>query len=155
MRIFRIADGRHALWEGMGAAVIGGRWNSPGRAVIYGSLSYSCAMLEILVHASIGRIPTAHCLLTVDVPDEVSVERHAWDALPDGWDTENSASARQFGDRWIQENRSAVLLIPSVLAKLEWNALVNPAHPDSRKLIPSQPEKLVWDKRLFERPASS
>lgn len=41
------------LWDGTGAALVGGRWNSPGRPVIYGSLSYSCAMLEMLAHASI------------------------------------------------------------------------------------------------------
>jgi RES domain-containing protein len=38
-----------------------------------------------------------------------------------------------------------------VIARLEWNALVNPQHPDAAKLLVSQPEKVVWDKRLFER----
>ena len=52
MRIYRIADSRHALWDGTGAAMVGGRWNSPGRAVIYGSLSYACSMLEILAFSS-------------------------------------------------------------------------------------------------------
>jgi RES domain-containing protein len=46
IRVYRIADERHAIWDGTGAALVGGRWNSPGRPVIYGSLSYACAMLE-------------------------------------------------------------------------------------------------------------
>ena len=150
MRIFRIGDERHPLWDGTGAALVGGRWNSPGRQVIYGSLSYACAMLETLAHASIGRIPTTHRFLMADVPDGVAVERRDANMLPHGWDAESSSSARKFGDQWIKEGRSAILLVPSVVARLEWNALVNPLHMDSARLILSVSEKVVWDKRLFE-----
>jgi RES domain-containing protein len=153
MRIFRIADQRHPLWDGSGAALVGGRWNSPGRAVIYGSLSYACAMLEMLAHAGIGRVPATHRLVIAEVPQEVidATERRAAEALPAGWDAENSASARAFGDQWLKEARSAVLLVPSVVARLEWNALVNPAHPDAGRLLISPSQEVVWDKRLFER----
>ncbi len=151
MQIFRIADERHPLWDGTGAALVGGRWNSPGQPVIYGSLSYSCAMLEMLAHANIGRIPTTHCFVIAEIPDAVAIERHDAASLPVEWAVENSSAARLFGDRWLKEARSAILVIPSVVARLEWNALVNPLHPDSSKLIVSLPEKVVWDKRLFER----
>lgn len=153
MRIFRIGDERHPLWDGTGAALVGGRWNSPGRQVIYSSLSYACAMLEILAHASIGRIPTTHRFLIADVPDGVTIERHDASTLPFGWDAEGSSSARCFGDQWLKEVRSVILLVPSVVVRLEWNALVNPLHPDSARLVISPSEKVVWDKRLFERPA--
>ncbi len=155
MRIFRIADGRHPVWDGTGAALVGGRWNSPGRALIYGSLSYACALLEVLAHAGIGRVPTTHCVVIAEVPDGLVVERAQADALMAGWDAENSASARAFGDQWLEQARSAVLLVPSVVARLEWNALVNPGHPDASKLLPCRPEKVVWDKRLFERKPDS
>lgn len=130
---------------------MGGRWNSPGRQVIYGSLSYACAMLEILAQASIGRIPSTHCFLIADAPDGVTVERRDASSLPFGWDAENSSSVRAFGDQWLKEARSAILLVPSVVAKLERIALVNPLHPDSAKLTKSGSEKVVWDRRLFER----
>ncbi|MGZ8955920.1 MAG: RES family NAD+ phosphorylase [Methylovulum sp.] len=151
MRIFRIGDERHPIWDGTGAAFIGGRWNSPGKPVIYGSLSYSCAMLEILAHANIGRIPTTHRFVAVEVPDNVSVEFCDEHSIPVGWDSENSASARAFGDQWLKEARSAVLVVPSVIARLDRNVLVNPLHPDASKLIIADPEKVIWDKRLFER----
>lgn len=151
MRLFRIGDERHPIWDGTGAALLGGRWNSAGRPVIYGALSYSCAMLETLAHAGIGRIPRTHRHVTVDVADGVSVERRDADALPDGWDAEGSASARAFGDRWLDERRSAVLVVPSVVARLDRIALVNPRHPDAALLRPSEPERVVWDRRLFER----
>lgn len=149
MQIFRIGDQRHAIWDGTGAALIGGRWNSPGKPLIYGSLSYSCAMLEILAHANIGRIPTSHKLVIVDVPDDVSIESHNENTLPDGWDQENSSSARTFGDQWLSEARTALLIVPSVIARLDKNILVNPFHSDANKLVVSSPKEIIWDKRLF------
>ena len=153
MQIFRIGDERHPIWDGTGAALIGGRWNSPGKPVIYGSLSYSCALLEILAHANIGRIPTTQRFVVADVPDRVSVASYDEQSLPVGWDSENSASARAFGDQWLKEERVAVLVVPSVIARLDRNALVNPLHPEANQLMVTAPEKIIWDKRLFERPS--
>ena len=79
------------------------------------------------------------------------MESHNASTLPTNWDTENSASAKAFGDQWLNEARSAVLVVPSVIAKLDCNALVNPSHPDASKLISSPPEQVIWDKRLFDR----
>ena len=138
MQIFRIGDERHPIWDGTGAALISGRWNSPGKPVIYGSLSYSCALLEILAHANIGRI---------------SVASYDEQSLPVGWDSENSASTRAFGDQWLKEERVAVSVVPSVIARLDRNALVNPLHPNANQLMVTAPEKIIGDKRLFERPS--
>ena len=149
MHLYRIGDERHPLWDGTGAALIGGRWNSPGRSIIYASLSYGGAMLEILAHASIGRVPTTHCYVIADVPEDVSVERHDAATLPMDWDADNTVSTRRFGDAWLNEMRSAIMLVPSVVARLEWNALVNPAHPQATRITLSAAERVVWDKRLF------
>ena len=150
MRIYRIADQRHPIWDGTGAALLGGRWNSPGRPAIYGSLSSACAMLEILAHAGIGRIPGAQEIVIAKVPDEDAlVERHDRESLPEGWDAEDSGVARQLGDDWLASRRSLVLMVPSVVARLEFNAVVNPAHPDFPRMRVSAPEAVVWDRRLF------
>lgn len=151
MQLFRIGDSRHTLWDGTGAAMVGGRWNSPGAPAIYGSLSYACCMLEILVHANIGRIPTTHCYVVADVPANVPIERHDSQTLPLGWDGDDPSIARRFGDQWLVEVRSAVLVVPSVVAKLEWNAVVNPRHPAASHLVVSQSQKVIWDQRLFGR----
>jgi RES domain-containing protein len=153
MQIYRIGDSRHALWDGAGAAMVGGRWNSPGQAAIYGSLSYACSMLEILVHANIGKIPTTHGYVVAEVPADVRVENHDSLTLPLGWDGDDPSIARRFGDQWLAELRSAVLIIPSVVAKLEWNAVVNPLHPAAVQLVVSQSQKVIWDQRLFGRMA--
>ena len=151
MQVYRIGDSRHPLWDGTGAAMVGGRWNSPGRPAIYGSLSYACAMLEILVHANIGRVPATHAYMVAEIPDSISVERHEAKSLPDGWDGDDPSIARRFGDQWLQEARSAVLVVPSVVARLEFNAVINPLHADASQLLLSPSQKVIWDKRLFTR----
>jgi len=108
-------------------------------------------MLEILVHSNIGRIPTNHRFVTVEIPEGISVERVDGEALPSDWDAEHSASAAAFGDRWLDEARSAILIVPSVIARYDANVLVNPVHPEAARLRPSAPEEVRWDRRLFER----
>ncbi|MFM0197967.1 RES family NAD+ phosphorylase [Paraburkholderia strydomiana] len=152
MRIFRIADSRHPVWSGTGAMLVGGRFNSPGRPVIYGALSFAGAMLEVLVHARIGKVPRHHVWVETDVPDDIEVERVEARELPAGWDGPDLQVARYIGDRWIGEGRSAVLVVPSVVARAESNVLVNPAHPAAARLVVSAPQPVVWDRRLFSAP---
>ena len=149
MQLFRIADARHPIWDATGAAFVGGRWNKVGQPVIYASPSYSCAMLEILAHANIGRIPKHQMFVRINVPNTLRIERFEDGALPNGWDTQDCRVARQFGDKWLAEARSAILLVPSVVARLDFIAVVNPAHPDAKLLKPTDPENVVWDERLF------
>lgn len=151
MRLYRIADRRHPVWDGTGALLIGGRFNSPGRAVIYGATTFAGAMLEVLVHARIGKVPSSHVVVVADAPDEIAVERADSAALPPGWDGPDTEIARAFGDRWIAERRTAILLVPSVVAREEWNALVNPAHPHAVHIVIGEPRPVVWDERLFRR----
>ncbi len=153
MRIYRIADRRHEVWNGNGAMLVGGRFNSPGRPVIYGAMSFAGAMLEILVHSRIGKVPRQHVVVVADVPDDIALERAGPDDLPAGWDAVNDPrTARGLGDRWLADLRSAVLIVPSVVARLEWNVLVNPMHPDAARLVVPAPEPVRWDERLFRAP---
>jgi len=150
MRIFRIADSRHPVWNGTGAMLVGGRFNSPGRPVIYGALTFAGAMLEVLVHARIGKVPRRHVCVVATVPDGIAVERAGAEALPPDWDAlDDPRAARTFGDRWLAEARTAILLVPSVVARAEWNVLVNPMHPEATKLEIGIPEPVKWDERLF------
>ena len=151
VKLVRIADNRHPVWDGTGAGLFGGRWNSPGRMAIYASQNYSCAMLELLVHSGIGRIPSTHHAVNVEVPELVATEKIELAQLPTGWDWETTSISRAIGDRWLEEKRSAVLLIPSAVVRQEWNAVINPAHPDFTLLRVSEPVPVVWDRRLFER----
>jgi RES domain-containing protein len=149
MRIYRIADRRHPVWDGTGALLMGGRFNSPGRAVIYGAATFAGAMLEVLVHARIGKVPRSHVVVAADVPDDIPVERAGTESLPSGWDSPGNETSREFGDRWIAELRTPILLVPSVVAREEWNVLVNTAHPLATRIVVGETRPVIWDERLF------
>jgi RES domain-containing protein len=146
---FRIADGRRPIFDGTGALLVGGRWNSPGHPVIYGAASYAGAMLERLVHAGTGRIPKNQRVVVISIPARVAREEWSLEGLPRDWDSRDSVVARNLGDDWLQSQRSATLIVPSAVAKFEKNIVINPAHRDFKWITASKPESVVWDVRLF------
>lgn len=148
---WRIADGRFDPFSAIGASLVGGRWNSPGLGVIYASRSYAGAMLECLAHAGIGRVPRTHVAIEITVPNDLTIERHDENSLPTGWDHADLRVARAFGDAWLRGQTAAVLVVPSVVARREGNVLLNPRHPDFRRISAGLPEPVIWDARLFGR----
>lgn len=148
---WRIADGRFEPFSGVGASLVGGRWNSPGLSVIYASRNYAGALLETLAHAGIGRVPKTHVAIAITIAGGVTVERYDEDGLPDGWEQSDLRVARAIGDAWIRQRRTAVLVVPSVVARKEGNVLLNPQHPDFKKITVARPEAVIWDARLFAR----
>jgi RES domain-containing protein len=151
MKCFRIGDARFPLFDATGARLYGGRWNSPGRAVLYAAETYSGAILEILVHANLNRLPRTYGVLIIEIPASLAVERLAPNDLP-GWSLSNQAISRAFGDLWLADARSPILMVPSlVTGGREHNVLLNPAHPDFARITHSKPEPVVWDERLFAK----
>jgi RES domain-containing protein len=151
MRAFRIADRRFPIFDGTGARLAGGRWNSPGRPVIYAAETFAGALLEVLVHANLGRVPKTHAVVEITIPDNIAVEIVRPEELP-GWDAENQVLTRSYGDQWLKERRTAALLVPSVVMRgRERNVLLNPEHRAFKRVVASEPQDVVWDERLFRR----
>ncbi|KAF0190552.1 MAG: RES domain-containing protein [Gammaproteobacteria bacterium] len=148
---YRIADSRFPLFDGRGAMLEGGRWNSPGYPVIYASLSQSCAMLEILAQTNIGKVPKHHKLIKIEIPANLNVETVSLTALP-GWNHRNQGVSRAFGDTWLTSKRSVALIVPSVIALHDRNLIINPLHPEFSQITSSAPEDIQWDERLFKNP---
>jgi RES domain-containing protein len=152
MIAYRIADGRHSIYDGTGAMLSGGRWNSVGKKVIYAAGSYAGAMLEILVHANSSIPPKHHQVVRIVIPEKVKIETLLPAQLPN-WDAEDLTAARSFGDRWLEEARTAVLCVPSVITEgRESNVLINPLHARAHLIQASLPEAVHWDARLFSTP---
>jgi RES domain-containing protein len=151
MRFFRIADRRFPIFDGTGARLIGGRWNSPGRPMIYAEETFAGALLEVLVHSNLGRVPKTQAVVEITVPGTVAIEALAGGNVP-RWDAADQKASRAFGDQWLGEQRSAVLVVPSVVTRgRENNVLINPAHPDFGQIIAGKPQSVNWDRRLFQR----
>lgn len=151
LRAWRIADGRFPIFSGAGARDHGGRWNSPGTEVIYASASFSCAMLEQLARAGIGHLPKGQVWIEINAPAILIEVVEPEDNL--GWDREDRLASQAYGDQWIREQRTAVLVVPSVAANgLEKNVIINPAHKDFGKITCTEPKSMEWNQRFLVPP---
>lgn len=146
---FRIGDpnGAYPIFDATGSTLAPGRWNTPGSPLIYTSQHYSTALLEKLVHGS-GRLPPNQHYVELTLPRGLSYEIFSPPTLPD-WDSMPATASKVFGERWCLEKRSAILLVPSVVARLDGNILVNPGHPEFRMIDVSLHQPVFWDRRLF------
>lgn len=153
MRFYRIADSRHAPESGEGARLHGGRWNSPGRAVIYACETQTGAMLEKLVHTN-GRMPKHQVCVVFEAPDTLKTTSVDPKDIP-GWAAADMVASRKAGDAWLEKAPTSALLVPSVVFDFERNVLLNPEHPDFRRIRVAGTEPVRWDERLFtEKPRS-
>ena len=149
MLAFRIADRRHAIFDPTGAFLQGGRCNSAGKRVHlcgsdlrWGSAGSSRACQSWSRSQNPSWCRNHH-------PERVSAETVTGAEL-EAWVSADLPASRRFGDQWLDERRSAVLLVPSVaLQGREVNVLINPDHPDFARIEASSPEAVVWDPRFF------
>jgi RES domain-containing protein len=147
---WRIVRAKHAAtaFTGEGAARNGGRWNSRGVRVVYTSSTKSLAALETLVHLN-PPMPFKYAAIRITFENAI-VEAVSAKVLPPGWQAEPPPLAsKRFGDAWVREARSAALELPSVLISGEPNYLLNPAHPDFKKISLGLPEPFIFDARLL------
>jgi len=140
-------DGEFPIYDARGSALFPGRWNTADTPVIYASEHYSTGLLEMLAHGS-GHLPANQHYVAITVPKTTSYEVVTKDHLA-RWDTPEPTSSREFGASWVREGRSALLLVPSFVARLERNVIINPAHTDSAHIEVGLAEPVWWDDRLF------
>lgn len=119
---------QQVAFDGEGARLYGGRWNSRGHSCVYLASSESLAMLELMAHLDDYNLLQHYLLIQVRLPPE-SVLQLSTGRLPDDWRDEPAPpSTAQIGDRWLDSMESLALAVPSVLVPHEWNYIVNPAH---------------------------
>jgi RES domain-containing protein len=146
-RVYRVCRAIHARLDGEGANQVGGRWNSPGHAVVYMAQSVSLAVLENLVHMSKTDFPVGYVSVSAVIPDELRIltEDEVRKDLPD-------AGPRVLGDHWLGSLVSAVLRVRSAIVPEEFNFLLNPRHPGFAQIIAEPAIPFVFDERLFLYP---
>ena len=122
----------------------------PGNRLSYGSEHQSLAMLEYFVHLDRDDSPGDLVLAIAEIPDGVTRERVEVKNLPAKW-RESAAPPEltRIGDEFAQRADHCILLVPSVLAPNENNCLINPEHPDFKKIVFRQVEPLSYDPRMF------
>ena len=146
---WRVVKRRYAskAFDGEGARISGGRWNSAGHAVVYTSATTSLGLLEILVHTK-ARLRSFYFAVPVifdaDLVETVEPERLPvdWRSLPAPF------SLKRIGDEWVVSLRSCILEVPSVVVPHESNFILNPGHPDFASLEIREPITLEIDSRI-------
>jgi RES domain-containing protein len=149
-RIVRAARVNSAF-TGEGARVYGGRWNSRGTAVIYVSEHESLAALELFVHVTPLSPNDRYRSFRLEWEDKLT-QYFSVKSLPPHWNAEPPTfQTMQVGDEWIRAGKSVALAVPSVLSTSEMNFLLNPRHPDFKRIKISQPVLYRFDSRLLNR----
>jgi RES domain-containing protein len=150
--VWRITRDAYQALDGEGARLNGGRWSDEGRAVVYTSQSLSLAALEYLVHVDPLLAPSDLVAMEIELPDDPGVGAGVepsqfppgdWRAYPaPEWQAE-------LGDLWLTDGTFLWLSVPSAIVPEERNVLVNPAHPDMRRVRVLSTRPFGFDRRLL------
>jgi RES domain-containing protein len=150
MQAYRIVKERHVLtaFSGEGARAYGGRWNRPGVPMVYAAQTRALAALESLAHFAGAERRIPFVTFEIEVPDALVVRLSPAD-LPDDWRTaEPRPSTQDLGSAWQLRGDSVALLVPSALIPQEYCVLLNPEHPDTRKVMVRYPVAFSFDERI-------
>ncbi len=150
LKAYRIgtADNKYRIFDGYGSALYPGRWNTEACRIIYCSQNYSTALLEKLVHANTGKIPKEQQWIEISIPAGTSYEVVTPHSLR-GWDSPSKKTSKRFGKQWVKEQRSAILIVPSIVARVDNNILINEAHSEFSKIATGLNQPVIWDSCLF------
>ncbi|MFN2430921.1 MAG: RES family NAD+ phosphorylase [Cryomorphaceae bacterium] len=150
MKVFRLSREKYAhTLSGYGAALHGQRWNSKGTEVVYTAESRALAFSEVAVHISLALLPADYRMVEIDIPNSVSIREIPLKTLPQGWDAIPARPVTQnIGDEFVADNKFAVLRVPSVVVKGDFNYIINPSHRDFKKIKITGSSSFPFDPRL-------
>lgn len=142
MQLYRLVHNKWAAqaFDGEGAKLYGGRWNSKGQLCVYTAGSEALAILEVLVHLNNRTALKQYRLfqLTITADEVLSLSQAN---LPTNWQQQPaSIDTARIGDSWLAQNASLALSVPSVIAPRERNILLNPSHAAYQVCIDSSTE---------------
>jgi RES domain-containing protein len=152
--IWRICEATFAesAFSGEGASIVGGRWNSKGKRIVYTAEHLSLAILELFVHLNVPTVDRDFFVaIKAEVPDNLDIEYMNIDSLSSDWYLSSSKSSLQsLGDEWLDSARTPILAVPSAIVPQELNYLINPLHPQFEQLIIDRPQPFNFDTRMWK-----
>ncbi len=120
--------------KGKGAQLYGGRWNAKGAAVVYAAGSPEQACRYLLRHLGAAFLKLQlFGIRPIYVPGGVSVKVLSTAHLPSKW-MDPKVSCR-IGSAWLKSRETCVLCVPSASILGLHDYLLNPEHPDYKKVI--------------------
>jgi RES domain-containing protein len=149
LKAYRLFAPRFDPKDASGARRFGGRWNSPGTAVLYAASSLALACLETLVH--LRDVTSMPILAWVEVlmPDETVIpwreDRERTQAL-----VRSPALSAVFGDLFVHRKANVAAQVPSVVIESEWNYVLDRTHPEFDLIGWGEPRPFTFDPRLLD-----
>jgi len=138
---------RHRDLEGLGGLRAPGRWHERGLPVAYLAETPAGALLESCVHTAANDVPPSYTILEITVPASTSIETVDEKSLPRGWPG-NLEATRAVGSEWLRSMASVLLRVPSVLVPATYSVLLNPGHPDAKRIQIKRSMDYPFDVRL-------
>ena len=107
-------------------------------------------MLEYFVHLDNDDTPSDLALAVAEVPDDLRREEVEISHLPANWRAPAAPpELTRIGDEFVERGKHCLLVVPSALAPDEHNCLINPGHPEFKRIVIRKPEPLAYDPRMF------
>ena len=149
MIVYRISSRKYADdLTGEGARLHGGRWNHKLTPCLYTAATRALAVLEYSVNVNIDDIPRALCITSIEIPD-TSILLLEQAHLPGDWRYAPAPpTAKDFGTTLLKQNQYLAIQIPSVVIPEEFNYLINPLHPEMRRVHIVEVKDCVYDLRI-------
>ena len=153
MRLWRLSAAQFAdAMDGGYGLLFDGRWNAVGHPVTYAATSPALCVLEKLVHVEDPRLLPELAMVSYDIPVDITLDRHEMSELPADW-RERESFTQQIGTEWLDGLGSALLAVPSAIVAVadgpDRNVLINPRHPDARRISIARIEAFLLDVRLL------
>ena len=117
--------------------------------MVYVSDSLALAALEIIVHAVSYQALGDYVSIKIIFPKALVVDVNDIARLPKDWRADlPPIKLKETGKKWYFDQISAVLKVPSAIISTECNYLLNPSHPDFKKVLTLKKNmlKIVLDK---------
>jgi len=151
MIVYRLAKSKYSRdLSGRGAGKTGSRWNSKGVPMVYTSESRALCTAEIAVHTQLGILPEDFKLVTIDIPGSIKFFEKVPKELPPDWRSfPHSGKTQELGDRFVKNQKYAVMKVPSAVVQGDFNYLINPQHADHSKIRIVKIERFSFDERMF------
>lgn len=131
----------------------GYRWNSLHTRLVYTAESRALAILEIAVHLVLSEdLPADRYYAEIDIPATLTIQEVKIENLPDDWSSKAPTLTTQtIGDDFVFENKAAILKVPGSIVPQECNYLLNPNHPDARKIKVITKTPMLFDLRFKKK----
>lgn len=141
-----------AMFDGEGARLYGGRWNSRGTRILYTAGSLSLAALEMLVHFNNEEILLSYSFAAAEFDESLILPVEEFGTLPENWsNSPPPLDIQRIGDQWAQSRTSVVLKVPTSVLPVEFNYLINIEHPEFSKVKLGEPQTFTFDERLYKK----